>query len=844
MERRLPAGLSRDDEPVYLNLDFLDGTRGRARQHQRDLGRGHQDELRDVPALLPVQVGRARGRRPSTPRRSSSTSRARTCSSSTTPTSGSDDGRQPATARSACPSSAFPSVGVLRPAPAGRRRRRCRTWPAATPASPRSSGRSTTSAGTSCCRSSSPTPRTTASSTRWSSTTSRPSLHATPRAAGDGAVQHRRARSCATFRELVDLIAGPADRRGRPARSSLGRAGDRRGHRQRVRPPPATAPCRHVEHLIRADVARSRAPPRRARRARSRWSTSTTSTTGPSASSSASSCARRSTTRSGPGRPGRCSSSCSTSSTSTRPATAPARSRRSSSTWPSGAGRLGIDPHRRAADGERGRAPHRRQLGHPRRRPPRRRRGRPGRVRLPARRVQRQRATILKPGTMIVTQPELPVPLVVEFPFPAWATRASEAGAAVGERPGRPAARRRPVRRGCRVKFLHTADWHVGKALRGRSRADEHRAVLAEIAAVADDRAGRRSCSSPATCSTPRRPSPEAEQIVYEALLASGRAPAPTSSSSPATTTTTAGSKRSRPLLELGRVTVAASFRRPDDGGVIDVPSRDGAERARVALLPFLSQRWVVRADELMATAADQQAQAYAERMRLLIQALTAGFQSDTVNVVVAHLFAMGGVLGGGEREAQTILDYAVSATAFPANAQYVALGHLHRSQVIAGPCPHPLRRLAAAARLRRDRRPQVRAGGRGPPGPAGRAPRAPADRRAPAPHARGHPRGGAGPGRDHRGRLPPRPPAGGAAGGPGRGRAGVLRRLCRRPGAPARPACRCAADGSDGAAGAGVDGHRGEPSALFRQYLAATRGEVDEALAGLFTELVEECAP
>jgi hypothetical protein len=41
--------------------------------------------------------------------------------------------------------------------------------------------------------------------------------------------------------------------------------------------------------------------------------------------------------------------------------------------------------------------------------------------------VQRQRATIMKPGTMIVSQPELPVPMVVEFPFPAWATRADEA---------------------------------------------------------------------------------------------------------------------------------------------------------------------------------------------------------------------------------------------------------------------------------------------------------------------------------------------------------------------------------------------------------------------------------
>ena len=43
---------------------------------------------------------------------------------------------------------------------------------------------------------------------------------------------------------------------------------------------------------------------------------------------------------------------------------------------------------------------------------------------------QRQRALMAKPGTMFVAQPELPVPLVVNFPFPSWATRPSEAGAA------------------------------------------------------------------------------------------------------------------------------------------------------------------------------------------------------------------------------------------------------------------------------------------------------------------------------------------------------------------------------------------------------------------------------
>jgi DNA helicase HerA-like ATPase len=36
------------------------------------------------------------------------------------------------------------------------------------------------------------------------------------------------------------------------------------------------------------------------------------------------------------------------------------------------------------------------------------------------------RASILKPGTMFLHQPEIPVPLLVQFPFPAWATRSDE----------------------------------------------------------------------------------------------------------------------------------------------------------------------------------------------------------------------------------------------------------------------------------------------------------------------------------------------------------------------------------------------------------------------------------
>jgi hypothetical protein len=46
---------------------------------------------------------------------------------------------------------------------------------------------------------------------------------------------------------------------------------------------------------------------------------------------------------------------------------------------------------------------------------------------------------------MFVSQPEIPVPIAVEFPFPAWATRLSECG--VPPVSGNGSARRDPFRR-------------------------------------------------------------------------------------------------------------------------------------------------------------------------------------------------------------------------------------------------------------------------------------------------------------------------------------------------------------------------------------------------------------
>ena len=47
---------------------------------------------------------------------------------------------------------------------------------------------------------------------------------------------------------------------------------------------------------------------------------------------------------------------------------------------------------------------------------------------LPA--VTRARASILKPGSMILQQPHVPIPMQISFPFPSWATRSDEVGPA------------------------------------------------------------------------------------------------------------------------------------------------------------------------------------------------------------------------------------------------------------------------------------------------------------------------------------------------------------------------------------------------------------------------------
>jgi len=169
-------------------------------------------------------------------------------------------------------------------------------------------------------------------------------------------------------------------------------------------------------------------------------------------------------------------------------------------------------------------------------------------------------------------------------------------------------------------------------------------------------------------------PTPTAEEIVWRALL-------DLSEISPVLVVAGNHDNPARldavsPLLERAGITVVGAARSPDEGGLVDLPDIG----AKVALLPFISQRAIVRVEDIMGSDPDQHAGKYEERMRRVVETLTADMSTDTVNLLAGHLTVHGAESGGGERTAH-IFGYAIPASLFPGHLSYVALGHLHRQQ-------------------------------------------------------------------------------------------------------------------------------------------------------------------
>ena len=227
------------------------------------------------------------------------------------------------------------------------------------------------------------------------------------------------------------------------------------------------------------------------------------------------------------------------------------------------------------------------------------------------------------------------------------------------------------------MRILHTADWHLGKVLKGVDRTPEiataledHLRIVREekidLVVVAGDLFDR------------PRVSAEAEAAAFEFFLGLRELGVPA--------LVISGNHDSRarlealaPLLELTGAHVRGEVRVRGEGGAV---RRDWGE---AALLPFLSERRAIKAAQLLADDEGQWQSGYSETVGRLIANLSAGFRPGQVNLLAAHLTIEGANLrlGGGEFTFYVGNSYAVAVEKLPPSATYVALGHIHRQQQV-----------------------------------------------------------------------------------------------------------------------------------------------------------------
>ncbi|MBC8145440.1 MAG: exonuclease subunit SbcD [bacterium] len=244
-------------------------------------------------------------------------------------------------------------------------------------------------------------------------------------------------------------------------------------------------------------------------------------------------------------------------------------------------------------------------------------------------------------------------------------------------------------------RILHTADWHLGRRLEGRSRHDEQVAALDDIVRIANDEnvdvvivAGDVFDSFV--------PPAESEALYYRTMvrLSDGgrRAVIVIAGNHDSPDRLVASDAYAR---ELGITIIGFPKDLPAlyDGGndraacIASGPSMVTLRLPRakqplsILALPYPSEsrlREVIsqRIDDDVAAASD-----YNTRIAHFMREAAQSFHPEGVNIIASHLYVNKGIESDSERQIQVGGAYSVDASSFPIEAAYVALGHLHRPQ-------------------------------------------------------------------------------------------------------------------------------------------------------------------
>lgn len=247
------------------------------------------------------------------------------------------------------------------------------------------------------------------------------------------------------------------------------------------------------------------------------------------------------------------------------------------------------------------------------------------------------------------------------------------------------------------MRILHTADWHFGRTLEGRSRLEEQCDFVRELAAIVREEQVDLVLVAGDVFDTVN-PSAAAEELYFEALAQLGEG-------GRRAVVVIAGNHDSPDRLSAVRTlaqrhgTTLLGYPSDDPGVYAPGPDRvrrlaagpgwaeiavPGVEHTAVVLaLPYPSE---ARLNELLEqTLGEEELQPlYSDRIRRWFDASSAHYRPDAVRLAASHIYVAGGLESAdSERPIQVGGAYTVDPGALPAGAQYVALGHLHRPQYV-----------------------------------------------------------------------------------------------------------------------------------------------------------------
>ncbi|MEH7386721.1 exonuclease SbcCD subunit D [Bacillus sp. JJ1521] len=227
------------------------------------------------------------------------------------------------------------------------------------------------------------------------------------------------------------------------------------------------------------------------------------------------------------------------------------------------------------------------------------------------------------------------------------------------------------------MRILHTADWHLGRSLEGRSRLDEQARFLDELVKIVEEEKIDVVLMAGDAFDTVNPPA-AAESLFYESIARlsnGGKRPVSViagNHDNPDRLSAASPLAQKQGIQLLGLPTM--------DVQTIYVPTTN--ETLKLAALPYPSESRLAEVlsdshEELMLR------DKYDQRIQGIFEEMSKAFTHETINIAMSHIYVTGGSSSDSERPIEIGGAYTVAATSLPESAQYVALGHLHRPQMV-----------------------------------------------------------------------------------------------------------------------------------------------------------------